>query len=190
MTRNQPTFSILITTKNRKKDLAFTLDKIQYLLNRKDVVCIICDDGSNDGTASFLKTNYPEIQLIQNSKSQGLIYSRNRLLNLVKTEFAISLDDDLHFITQDSLAIISSFFEKNQSAAVLSFRLFWSKDEPKSFETSEKSIQMRSYAGGAHVFRMKAWHSIPNYPAWFIFYGEEDFASYQLFKKNWKVFYL
>jgi len=32
-----PTFSILITTKNRVADLAFTLRKIQYLLDRKEL---------------------------------------------------------------------------------------------------------------------------------------------------------
>jgi GT2 family glycosyltransferase len=37
---------------------------------------------------------------------------------------------------------------------------------------------------------MKAWRDIPNYPEWFVFYGEEDFASYQLFKKNWEIHYL
>jgi glycosyltransferase involved in cell wall biosynthesis len=190
MTGTQPIFSILITTKNRKVDLAYTLDKIQYLLNRKDVVCLICDDGSTDDTALFLEANYPEIRLIQNSQSQGLIYSRNRLMDLVTTEFAISLDDDLHFITSNPLAIIQDFFEQSEQAAVISFRIFWSKEEPKSTLTKEKSIPMQSYAGGAHAFRMKAWNEIPNYPAWFIFYGEENFASYQLFKKNWQVYYL
>jgi len=37
---------------------------------------------------------------------------------------------------------------------------------------------------------MRAWQDIPNYPEWFVFYGEEDFASCQLFKKNWEVHYL
>lgn len=184
------TFSILITTKNRKKDLAFTLDKIKHLLDRNDVSCMICDDGSTDGTASFLQTNYPEIQLIQNLKSQGLIYSRNRLLSLVRTEFAISIDDDLHFITQNPLEIISDFFNKNPKVGVVGFRLFWSKSEPISTVTIEKSIPMKSYAGGAHAFRIEAWRDIPDYPAWFVFYGEEEFASFNLFKKNWKIQYL
>jgi glycosyltransferase involved in cell wall biosynthesis len=184
------TFSILITTKNRLTDLVFTLEKIQYILDRKDVVCLICDDGSTDGTAQYLQAHYPEIRLIQNPKSQGLIYSRNRLLSLVTTEFAISIDDDLHFITQNPLNIISDFFSRHSNAAVLSFRIFWDKTEPKTTETSDKSMPMQSYAGGAHAFRMKAWSEIPNYPSWFIFYGEENFASYQLFKLNWKVYYL
>lgn len=184
------TFSILITTKNRLTDLVFTLEKIQYLLDREDVVCLICDDGSTDGTVPYLQTHYPEIRLIQNPKSQGLIYSRNRLLSLVTTEFAISIDDDLHFITQNPLKIISDFFSHNANAAVLSFRIFWDKMEPKTTGTSDKSMPMQSYAGGAHAFRMMAWNEIPNYPAWFIFYGEENFASYQLFKKKWQVHYL
>jgi glycosyltransferase involved in cell wall biosynthesis len=190
MKMSSPTFSILITTKNRLADLAFTLEKIQFLLKRKEVVCFICDDGSTDGTTCFLQKNYPEIKLIQNTKSQGLIYSRNRLLSLVTSDYAISIDDDLHFITQNPLEIISEFFYQNPLAAVLSFRIFWDKNEPKKNETSEKAMPMQSYAGGAHVFRMKAWRDIPNYPAWFVFYGEENFASYQLFKKHWQVHYL
>ena len=79
----QPNFSILITTKNRKDDLAFTLSKIKYLLDRKDVVFIICDDGSNDGTSNFLKIAYPNIQLIKNSESKCLIFG---LDNHVKSE--------------------------------------------------------------------------------------------------------
>lgn len=184
------TFSILITTKNRLTDLVFTLEKIQHLLDREDVVCLICDDGSTDGTAQYLQIHYPKIRLIQNPKSQGLIYSRNRLMGLVTTEFAISLDDDLHFITQNPLKIISDFFSHNSNTAVLSFRIFWDKMEPKTTATSDKSMPTQSYAGGAHAFRMKAWNEIPNYPAWFIFYGEENFASYQLFKQNWQVYYL
>lgn len=187
---SNPTFSILITTKNRLSDLKYTLDKIKYLLDREDVECIICDDGSTDGTKLFLETNYPKIQLIQNNRSKGLIYSRNRMMALVKSDIVISIDDDLHFITENPLEIIAHFFEKHSLAAVLSFRIFWSTQAPKTTKTKQKSTLMQSYAGGAHAFRMSSWRSIPEYPSWFIFYGEENFASYQLFKKNWQVHYL
>ena len=42
----QPTFSILISTKNRIIDLAFTLDKINYLIQKNEVECVVFDDGS------------------------------------------------------------------------------------------------------------------------------------------------
>jgi glycosyltransferase involved in cell wall biosynthesis len=185
-----PQFSILITTKNRLTDLVFTLDKIKPLLDRKDVDCLICDDGSTDGTASFLQMKYPEIQLIQNSKSQGLIYSRNRLLHLTSTEFAISLDDDAHFISENPLESIRNHFEKNVNCSLLALRIFWGLEDPVFKSSTEKPNQVQGFVGCAHVWRMEAWRSIPNYPAWFIFYGEENFASYQLFKKNWEIHYL
>lgn len=50
MDLNQYNFSIHITTKNRYKDLIFTLNKINYLLDRGDVEVIVFDDGSTDGT--------------------------------------------------------------------------------------------------------------------------------------------
>ena len=45
------TFTILLTTRNRKTDLAVTLAKIQPLLVCDGVECIVCDDGSTDETA-------------------------------------------------------------------------------------------------------------------------------------------
>lgn len=183
-------FSILITTKDRKDDLDLTLHKIQHLLNREDVACIICDDGSIDGTSQWVQEKHPEIQLIQNKKSKGLIYSRNRLMDLVTSEFAISIDDDLHFITKNPLEIIEKAFEENPKIALFSFRIFWDLEEPQTTYCNEVSHQMKSFAGGANVWRMQAWREIPDYPAWFVFYGEEDFASYQLFKKQWEIHYL
>jgi glycosyltransferase involved in cell wall biosynthesis len=190
MDRNQSVFSILITTKNRVNDLAFTLGKIMHLLDRLDVVCIICDDGSIDGTASFIEANYPEIKLIQNTESKGLIFSRNRLLNLVTTEFAISLDDDAHFITENPLESIRKYFDKNSVCGLVALRIFWGLVEPIESLSNAKPERVQGFVGCAHVWRMKAWHAVPDYPIWFVFYGEEDFASYQLFKKNWEVHYL
>lgn len=183
------TSTIIITTKNRKAELAFTLQKIQTLLQREDVNCIICDDGSTDDTIPFLQPQYPQIKFIQNLKSEGLIYSRNRLMQLVTTDYAISIDDDLHFITENPLESIYAFFDKNPKVGVLSFRIFWGISQPQDVFSLEQSHRMKSFAGGAHVFRMRSWYEIPNYPDWFIFYGEEDFTSFQLFKKNIEIHY-
>jgi glycosyltransferase involved in cell wall biosynthesis len=183
------TSTIIITTKNRKAELAFTLQKIQTLLQREDLNCIICDDGSTDGTIPFLQPQYPQIKFIQNLKSEGLIYSRNRLMQLVTTDYAISIDDDLHFITENPLESIYAFFDKNPKVGVLSFRIFWGISQPQDVFSLEQSHRMKSFAGGAHVFRMRSWYEIPNYPDWFIFYGEEDFTSFQLFKKNIEIHY-
>jgi glycosyltransferase involved in cell wall biosynthesis len=184
-----PTFSILITTKNRKTELAFTLGKITYLLNREDVECIICDDGSGDDTFNYIQEQYPKIKIFRNESSKGLIYSRNRLLEKTKAKYAISLDDDLHFITEHPLEQIESFFNQHPLCAVMTFRIFWSLDAPSSTAHNRLIERVKSFAGGAHVWRMEDWKTIPNYPEWFIFYGEEEFASFNLFKADKHIYY-
>lgn len=182
--------SILITTKDRKKDLSFTLEKIYYLINTQSVECIVYDDGSSDGTYEFVIENYPTIIIKRNSVSKGLIYCRNEMLNSTQADYAISLDDDAHFITEYPLEAICNYFGENPKCGLIALRIFWGLSTPVSIISDEIPEQVQGFVGCGHVWRMSAWKSIPNYPAWFIFYGEENFASYHLFKKKWEVHYL
>ena len=183
-------FSILITTKNRITDLQYTLIKSKNLLDRSDVECIIYDDGSVDGTSKYVKENYPNIILLRNQSSKGYMFCRNKMLSETKADFAISLDDDAHFVSEKPLKYIQSHFEKNLHCGLIALRIFWGLKEPSIIDSKESSCQLQGFVGCAHVWRISAWRDIPNYPEWFVFYGEEDFASYQLFKKSWQVHYL
>ncbi|MCF8321931.1 MAG: glycosyltransferase [Flavobacterium sp.] len=184
-----PSFSILITTKNRKSDLAFTLEKINYLIQKDTVECVVFDDGSTDGTYEYVNENFPKIQLQRNAVSKGYIYCRNKMLNETHAIYAISLDDDAHFVTENPLESIQTFFETNLQCGLLALRIFWGLQEPHTVVSIENSTQVQGFVGCAHVWRMSAWRAIPNYPEWFVFYGEENFASYQLFKMKWQVQY-
>ncbi|RZJ30070.1 MAG: glycosyltransferase family 2 protein, partial [Flavobacterium sp.] len=183
-------FAIIITTKNRLEDLVVTLGKIEHLIRRDDVECIICDDGSNDGTYQYLEKSHHEIQYFRNEKSRGLIYSRNRLLEKVTAEYAISIDDDLHFITGEPLEIIEEYFLQNPRCALMSFRIFWSKSEPIKTITAQTPERTKSFAGGAHALRVSDWKKIPNYPEWFVFYGEESFAALHMHMHDMEIHYV
>ena len=185
-----PTFSILISTKNRINDLKLSLLKIQSLIDETNVEVVIYDDGSTDGTYEFIKENFPAVKLERNIFSKGYLYCRNKMLNQTRSEFAISLDDDAHFVTEQPLQLIANYFDKNSIVGLLGFRIFWGLVEPVQTFSSELPHRMKSFVGCAHVWRMSAWREIPNYPEWFVFYGEEDFASYQLFKNKWEIHYL
>lgn len=183
-------FSLLITTKNRLEDVIITLQKVAYLLQREDVECLIYDDASEDNTVGFLTENYPNITLFKNKKSKGLIHNRNYLINNCKGDYAISIDDDLHFITTNPLEKIENYFLENPKCSLISFRIFWSKKEPASIQSKQKPCRVKSFAGGANAWKVASWKEIPNYPEWYVFYGEEDFASMQLFKSNKEIHYM
>ncbi|NRT15140.1 GT2 family glycosyltransferase [Flavobacterium sp. 28A] len=183
-------FSILITTKNRKEDLRLTLSKIQHLFLLDNVNCVVYDDGSTDGTFLFVKNNFPDVILYRNEISKGYLYCRNKMLNENKTDYAISLDDDAHFLTENPLFLIENYFKSNPQCGLIAFRIYWGTTIPDNLISKDVSCRVQSFVGCAHVWNMQAWRAIPNYPEWFVFYGEEDFASYQLFKKNWEISYL
>ncbi|WP_158844258.1 glycosyltransferase family 2 protein [Algibacter sp. L1A34] len=182
--------SILISTKNRKIDLEITLSKISNLISRDDVECVVFDDGSDDDTFEFLQKQKQGITVLRNERSKGYLYCRNKMLNETNADYAISLDDDAHFLTDNVFENICDHFKEYPDCGVAAFRLFWGLNEPKETVTKEITTEVSSFVGCGHVWRMKAWHTIPNYPEWFVFYGEENFASLQLFKNNWKIYYL
>jgi glycosyltransferase involved in cell wall biosynthesis len=183
-------FTILITTKNRKTDLVLTLNKIGYLLEDFSVSCTVFDDGSIDGTFEYIKENFPTIQLHRNETSQGYLFCRNKMLNDTKADYAISLDDDAHFATENPLESIRNHFEENTRCGLVALRIFWGLKEPKILASTEETERVQGFVGCGHVWRMNAWRNIPNYPAWFVFYGEEDFAGYHLFIRKWEIHYL
>lgn len=183
-------FTILIATKNRYEDLVVTLKSIEDLLKNQYVECRIFDDGSTDGTFDFVNINYPNVKLQRNEVSKGYLYCRNVLLNQTTTKYAISLDDDAHFVTENPLELLHNYFNQNPRCGVLAARIFWGFDLPKNTDCNAHATRVQGFVGCGHVWRMAAWRDIPNYPEWFVFYGEEDFASYHLFKSNWSVHYL
>jgi len=183
-------FSILITTKNRISDLIVSLNSMQSIINRDDVEFIICDDGSNDGTATYVATHFPRIHLIRNEVSKGYLYNRNKLLNTCKGIYAISLDDDANFLSENPLEEIEKHFIENNNCGLIAFRIFWGKELPKSITSDEEIEQVKGFVGCGHVWRIETWKKIPNYPEWFGFFGEESFASFELYKKNFEVHYL
>ncbi|MCL7764208.1 glycosyltransferase [Polaribacter sp. Z014] len=182
-------FSIVITTYNRLKDLKITLKSLENLIQRNDVELVICDDYSTDGTQVFLKNNYIKHTLILNKKSRGLIYNRNILNSIAKGNYIISLDDDAQFLSENILEEIEKCFLSNLKCGVQSLRIFWGKEKPSIIKSIEEFQVNKGFVGCGHVWRKSAWESIVDYPSWFIFYGEEDFASFQLFKKGWDILY-
>ena len=182
-------YSILIATKNRRNDLLQTLHKSKHLFN-ESLTCVVCDDGSTDGTYEEIKINFPQIKLYRNEVSRGYLYCRNKMLNETEADFAISLDDDANFLTENPIEIIENYFYENQQCGVIAARIYWNEKEPQNNFTTAKPQIVQSFVGCGHVWRIKAWKDIPNYPEWYQFYGEENFASMQLFKKGWKVHYV
>ena len=87
-------FSVIILTLNSLKFIKPCLDSI---LNQKldAVELIVVDNGSKDGTAIFIKENYPQIRLIENKLNLGAAKARNQGIEIARGEWILSLDCDV-----------------------------------------------------------------------------------------------
>lgn len=182
--------TLQITTRNRLEDLKVSLVKNATFIQDERVHTLICVDGSDDGTYDYIKNNFPNIELIENKKSIGLIGSRNRMMSLTKTPFAVSLDDDAHFLSNTNVDTILNHFSTHPDCAVIAFRIYWGKNEMQFIPDQEKAHRVRGFVGCGHAWRMEHWNRIRPYPEWFVFYGEEEFAGYELFKENLEIHYV
>ncbi len=98
------TLSVIIPTYNRKSLIKFALDSLNATRHSGiEFEVIVVDDGSDDGTWTFIEHTYPEVILLSN-KGKGAGAARNTGLAAAKGRYIIYLDsDDLvgtHFFEQ------------------------------------------------------------------------------------------
>ena len=87
--------SFLIITWNGLELLKGCLSTLSTYLNRNDVEVIIVDNGSQDGTVEYLKTEHPTIRLIELSTNKGVAAARNKALKIAKGDYLFIIDNDL-----------------------------------------------------------------------------------------------
>lgn len=182
-------FTILIATKNRPHDIKFTIESLVQLLE-VGYKLLVFDDASLEKVSDLGIPLHPNITFYQTDEPVGYLQARNFLMKKVETPYAIVLDDDANFLLLDKVHSISKHFEDNPKCGVVAFRIFWGLEQPKSFESMDNIQRVKSFVGCGHAWRMTAWKNIPDYPNWYKFYGEEEFASLHLLKNKIEVHYL
>ncbi len=94
-----PIFSVVVCTLNRKEALEKNIESLlDQTFDYQKFEIIVVDDGSNDGTANYLKTKArktkePKIRVIMH-KNKGLAHSRNIAVKKARGEFMAFIDDD------------------------------------------------------------------------------------------------
>ena len=82
----------VIPTYNRRYCLDRALDSVLQQTEPVDEIIVI-DDGSNDGTADFVRQNYPMVQLLQQA-NRGVSAARNTGIRATDCEWIALLDSD------------------------------------------------------------------------------------------------
>ena len=115
--------------------------------NMKDIEIILANDCSNDngltlGILEKLKEEDPRIQIINNKKNMGILYSRSISVLQAKGEYITNLDHD-DFLFDDDVFDTSYKSAKNGNFDIISFMYVSSKDyysKSKEFDLSDHNV--------------------------------------------------
>lgn len=171
-----PAATIVITTRNRREDLRRA---IRSAVQQRGVLLevLVIDDGSTDGTAEMVQSEFSSVCLERRQETKGYIVRRNEAARLARGAVIFSIDDDAEFSTADIVAQALAQFEDPWIGAlaipfinVLRGReVFQSIPEDPGggiFVTS-------SFIGTAHALRRDVFLNLGGYREQLIHQGEE-----------------
>jgi len=130
------TFSIIIVTWNGLRHLKQFLPSVTET-NYPNFEIIIADNHSNDGTAEWLNSNYPECRVVTFDRNYGYCGGNNRAVPYTSGDILLFLNNDAQ-VDPNWLTPLNSLFSKDPKAAIL---------QPKIL--SHKNPEYFEYAGAA-----------------------------------------
>src|SRR5688572_29422087 len=112
----KPVATVVVTTKNRRDELASAIKSA--LAQSVAAEVLVIDDGSTDGSAAMVRSQFPGVRLERYETSLGHIVRRNRAAQLAKSDIIISIDDDAVFFSPHTVAQTLAEFDHPRVAAV------------------------------------------------------------------------
>lgn len=210
-----PSVAIVILNWNGKKFLEIFLpDLLQTVYDNYRIV--VADNGSTDTSVAFLRTHYPEIEIIQFTENYGFAKGYNEALQLVQSDYYVLLNSDVKItpywikhlvdlaITDDKIAAIQpkilsynnpTQFEYAGAAGGWIDRLGYPFARGRIFDYCEEdtgqydSVEQIFWASGAALFvKGSVFHEAGGFDPYFFAHQEEIDLCWRIQLLGYKVF--
>ncbi|MEI8087855.1 MAG: glycosyltransferase family 2 protein [Paludibacter sp.] len=207
--------SVIIITWNGSLLLRNCLKSLDTLMERSDVEVIVVDNGSEDDTVAFMKSNYQSIQFIELSQNFGVAYARNKALEKAVGEYLFILDNDT-VVSREAIEYMEIFMDTHPDAGMCGCKLIdgngivqenckkypgikekvanvmKGKEYRYSYteETRSQIFSPEYLIGACQFIRSEAYKQVGSLDE-HIFYGPED-ADYclRIQQKGWKIYFI
>lgn len=111
--------TIQIVTYNGKHLMASCLDSILDQTYR-DFKVLVIDNASQDGTAEFVRNNYPQVAVFENNKNHAFAKANNQGFRLLRSEYVLMCNQDI-VLERDWLEKIIAEVENEKYSSFGSF---------------------------------------------------------------------
>src|SRR5688572_21147300 len=114
--------SIIIVSWNTLEVLKECLKRIAASRDTLEKEILLVDNGSEDGTAAYVKEHYPQVVLIESPVNLGFIRANNLAYKNARGKYILMLNSDA-FIAAHTLQETVDFMEKTPECGALGARL-------------------------------------------------------------------
>ena len=188
------------------------------MAHSKEATIYVADNASTDDSVDFVKLNYPEIIVIQNSQNGGYAKGYNDALKHIDEDLFCLLNNDIK-VTENWLSPILSEFNKNNKTAIIQPKILDYKNPDyfeyagaaggyidkyaypycrgRIFNTIEKDHQQYNdyktifWASGACLFiRKSVFQSLNGFDASFFAHMEEIDLCWRAYNLNYETKYI
>lgn len=206
----KPYVSIIIANYNGKKWLKDCLGSLTSQKFNKPFEIILVDDASTDGSAEYVKKNFPQVQVITLHEEKGYTGANNIGVEYARGDYVIFVNPDTR-VEKDWLKELVKTIESNSRVGAAQSKLLF-LDEPKHIQSAGNFIDFYgnvyirgimeedkgqfdkndviSYASGcALIIRRDFFRKIGMFdPAYFV-YSEDADLSWRIWLAGYKVMF-
>ncbi|MEK7616868.1 MAG: glycosyltransferase [Patescibacteria group bacterium] len=207
--QNQKLVSVVIVSKDRKKDLIECLDSY-FKSSYKKIEVIVVDNASRPPLLTWLPKKYPKVKLVTSHVNLGAAEGRNKGLELATGDFVLFADDD-SYAEVDMIKQLVEAFEKRKDAGIIA-PLLYDKQKKNMLQGAGHDIDLLTgrvnawgvreedrgqyrgllevpMCGCVWMVKREVFNKIGNYDKeYFIPYEDSDF-SFRARKAGFKIYY-
>ena len=177
--------SIVILTWNRKNDLRETLTKLREV-TWPDIEIIVVDNGSTDGTAAMVSSEFPAVNYLMQSTNSG-IAGYNVGFKAAAGEFVVALDSD-SYPAFDAITKMVALFDKNRDAGCIAFDVRAPQNGRQLHEAvQEVTSEVAGYHGAGVGFRKELFKKAGYWFEPFFLYCNEMDHALSVLKAGYKI---
>lgn len=178
--------SVIIPTYSRGRAVLGVLEKIGQCdpAPRAIIVHIDQSDGILEGE---LKTSFPGVTVLSSDARLGPGGGRHKCLEVCRTPYAVSFDDDSYPVDSDFFRCVEQHFARDKKAAIFGAAI-WHRHEAERLRT--RTVRpAASYIGCGFAIRLAAYRQTRGLLPRPIAYGmEESDLCVQLFASGWGIY--
>lgn len=113
------TVSGCIVTYNSKKIIDRTIESILNETKGVNFKLFVVDNASTDGTADYIKENYPEVTVIDAGKNCGFGAGHNKVLPFLDSKYHVVINPDI-LLKSDTISELAFFADTDNTIGLLS----------------------------------------------------------------------